>query len=143
MCHGLVPFLNLNYFLAAFFLVAFFVVAFLAAFFVLAFLVPLFFLLDFVVAGSGTLPPRPAYTAIAAPNPEPPPSGARPPGQLQHFGLPTQPSQKRRPRVPLDRRALPLAPRAGLEPATRCLEGSRSIQLSYRGVREGISRAGG
>ncbi len=26
-----------------------------------------------------------------------------------------------------------LAPRAGLEPATRCLEGSRSIQLSYRG----------
>ena len=35
------------------------------------------------------------------------------------------------------RRALPrssVAPRAGLEPATRCLEGSRSIQLSYRGV---------
>ncbi len=27
-----------------------------------------------------------------------------------------------------------MAPRAGLEPATRCLEGSRSIQLSYRGV---------
>ena len=27
-----------------------------------------------------------------------------------------------------------LAPRAGLEPATRCLEGSRSIQLSYRGT---------
>ena len=27
-----------------------------------------------------------------------------------------------------------LAPPAGLEPATRCLEGSRSIQLSYRGV---------
>jgi hypothetical protein len=26
------------------------------------------------------------------------------------------------------------APPAGLEPATRCLEGSRSIQLSYRGV---------
>jgi len=26
-----------------------------------------------------------------------------------------------------------LAPRAGLEPATRCLEGSRSVQLSYRG----------
>ncbi len=30
-----------------------------------------------------------------------------------------------------------VAPRAGLEPATRCLEGSRSIQLSYRGVGEG------
>ena len=28
-----------------------------------------------------------------------------------------------------------MAPRAGLEPATRCLEGSRSIQLSYRGTR--------
>ena len=26
------------------------------------------------------------------------------------------------------------APPAGLEPATRCLEGSRSIQLSYRGL---------
>jgi hypothetical protein len=26
-----------------------------------------------------------------------------------------------------------VAPRAGLEPATRCLEGSRSIQLSYLG----------
>jgi len=29
-----------------------------------------------------------------------------------------------------------LAPRAGLEPATRCLEGSCSIQLSYRGQRK-------
>src|SRR5438270_3256893 len=30
------------------------------------------------------------------------------------------------------------APPAGLEPATRCLEGSRSIQLSYRGGRVGL-----
>ncbi len=27
-----------------------------------------------------------------------------------------------------------MAPRTGLEPVTRCLEGSCSIQLSYRGV---------
>ncbi len=30
-------------------------------------------------------------------------------------------------------------PPAGLEPATRCLEGSRSIQLSYRGVSPGYA----
>lgn len=38
---------------------------------------------------------------------------------------------------------LPVPP-AGLEPATRCLEGSRSIQLSYRGMsdlRSGIPSA--
>ena len=28
----------------------------------------------------------------------------------------------------------PLAPRGGIEPPTRCLEGSRSVPLSYRGA---------
>ena len=39
-----------------------------------------------------------------------------------------------------------VAPRTGLEPVTRCLEGSRSIQLSYRGVAERLAarpRTGG
>lgn len=33
-----------------------------------------------------------------------------------------------------------VAPRTGLEPVTRCLEGSRSIQLSYRGEARNISQ---
>ena len=35
------------------------------------------------------------------------------------------------------RRGSSVAPRGGIEPPTRCLEGSCSIQLSYRGVRQG------
>ncbi len=42
---------------------------------------------------------------------------------------PQRPSRKSR-----DGRRGSLAPRGGFEPPTRCLEGSRSIQLSYRGV---------
>jgi hypothetical protein len=34
----------------------------------------------------------------------------------------------------ISRIAYVLAPRGGLEPPTRCLEGSRSIDLSYRGA---------
>jgi hypothetical protein len=36
-----------------------------------------------------------------------------------------------------------MAPRAGLEPATRCLEGSRSIQLSYRGEGQKVTEIQG
>ena len=38
-----------------------------------------------------------------------------------------------------NRREWWVAPLAGFEPATRCLEGSRSIRLSYRGASVSVS----